>query len=314
MLLCQFHAKISTFLVKKCSVRLLALMLTLKCLAENDVKNWHQYIKKTSWRHPRDESRLTPRVRRHFLAPVSVTEIPVEYARIWKSLMALKCTTVTDQHHQACHEKPNSSTEWQKFSIHTKQPLLILLIGPGHVSAICKQQRCRSACASAQSDQHLCCSLLRYYDMYTCYIQSFNILASFCSWAGWFECYLVENPRRHIFVWCGSIVFIAYPSLDNYTNHYWINFHRNTALSSFNVTFEWLYDFLSNKMYFTIWDIVYMSWKLEHDWLTKSVDFIPSFPFTLLFKSHKFNAWPYMTELQIMGTGIPYIYYKLSGF
>ena len=25
---------------------------------------------------------------------------------------------------------------------------------------ICEQQRCRSACASAQSDQHLCCSLL----------------------------------------------------------------------------------------------------------------------------------------------------------
>ena len=28
------------------------------------------------------------------------------------------------------------------------------------VLAICEQQRCRSACASAQSDQHLCCSLL----------------------------------------------------------------------------------------------------------------------------------------------------------
>ena len=27
--------------------------------------------------------------------------------------------------------------------------------------ATCEQQRCRSACASAQSDQHLCCSLLR---------------------------------------------------------------------------------------------------------------------------------------------------------
>ena len=27
------------------------------------------------------------------------------------------------------------------------------------VYAICEQQRCRSACASAQSDQHLCCSL-----------------------------------------------------------------------------------------------------------------------------------------------------------
>ena len=31
------------------------------------------------------------------------------------------------------------------------------------VLAICEQQRCRSACASAQSDQHLCCSLLRSY-------------------------------------------------------------------------------------------------------------------------------------------------------
>ena len=41
--------------------------------------------------------------------------------------------------------------------------------------------------------------------MYTCYIQSCKILASFCSWAGWFESYLVENPHRHIFVWCGSV-------------------------------------------------------------------------------------------------------------
>ena len=47
--------------------------------------------------------------------------------------------------------------------------------------AICEQQRYRSACASAQSDQHHCCSLLRLYDMYTCSIQSFKILASFCS-------------------------------------------------------------------------------------------------------------------------------------
>ena len=29
------------------------------------------------------------------------------------------------------------------------------------VLAICEKQRCRSDCASAQSDQHLCCSLLR---------------------------------------------------------------------------------------------------------------------------------------------------------
>ena len=79
---------------------------------------------------------------------------------------------------------------------------------PGHAKkmayAICEQQRCRSACASAQSDQHLCGSLLRLYDMYTYSIQTSKILASFCSWAGCFESYLVENLRRHIFAWCGS--------------------------------------------------------------------------------------------------------------
>ena len=32
------------------------------------------------------------------------------------------------------------------------------------VYVICEQQRLRSACVSAQSDQRLCCSLLRLYD------------------------------------------------------------------------------------------------------------------------------------------------------
>ena len=27
------------------------------------------------------------------------------------------------------------------------------------------------------------------------YIQNFKLLASFCSWADWFESYLVENPE-----------------------------------------------------------------------------------------------------------------------
>ena len=39
------------------------------------------------------------------------------------------------------------------------------------VYAICEQQRCRSACTSAQSDQRL------------------------CGRAGWFESYLVENSE-----------------------------------------------------------------------------------------------------------------------
>ena len=38
--------------------------------------------------------------------------------------------------------------------------------------------RTRSADQPAQSNQHLCHSLLRQYDMYTCYSQSFQILAS----------------------------------------------------------------------------------------------------------------------------------------
>ena len=37
-----------------------------------------------------------------------------------------------------------------------------------------------------------------------CYIQNVKILASFCGWAGWLESDLVDNPRRHIFAWCGS--------------------------------------------------------------------------------------------------------------
>ena len=31
-----------------------------------------------------------------------------------------------------------------------------------------------------------------------------KILACFCSWAGWFESYQVENPLRHVFPCCGS--------------------------------------------------------------------------------------------------------------
>ena len=44
---------------------------------------------------------------------------------------------------------------------------------------------------------------------YTCYIQSFKTLASFCIWAAWFESYLVANLWRHIFPWCGSILTVT---------------------------------------------------------------------------------------------------------
>ena len=78
---------------------------------------------------------------------------------------------------------------------------------------ISEQQRRRSACASAQSDQHLCFAakivwdvFLLYPDISLLYLESFKILASLCSWVGWFESYLVKNHRRHILEWCGSCV------------------------------------------------------------------------------------------------------------
>ena len=63
------------------------------------------------------------------------------------------------------------------------------------VLAICEQQRCSSNCAGAQSDQHICCSLLRLYNIYTCQIQIFKTLACLCCSAGWFESYLVGNTE-----------------------------------------------------------------------------------------------------------------------
>ena len=59
------------------------------------------------------------------------------------------------------------------------------------VFAICEQQRCRSA----HSDQRLCCSLPRKYNISSFYIRNFKPLASFCGCVGRFESYLVENPK-----------------------------------------------------------------------------------------------------------------------
>ena len=70
--------------------------------------------------------------------------------------------------------------------------------------AICEQQRRRSACASAQSDQCLCCSLPRQNDTSSLYIRNFKILAGLCSWADQFASCLVGDSRRHIFSWHGS--------------------------------------------------------------------------------------------------------------
>ena len=63
------------------------------------------------------------------------------------------------------------------------------------VNGICEQQRCRSACASAQSDQRLCCSLPWWYNRSSFYIRNFKPLLSSWSWAGRFESSLLATPK-----------------------------------------------------------------------------------------------------------------------
>ena len=68
-----------------------------------------------------------------------------------------------------------------RFSDYTSSFLYISLLMRKPVYAICDQQRCRSACAFAQSDQHLCCSLPKKYNISSFYICNFMTLASFFS-------------------------------------------------------------------------------------------------------------------------------------
>ena len=64
---------------------------------------------------------------------------------------------------------------------------------------------------SAQSDQHLCCSLRRYYNTSSVYIWTVKPLPSVCGCAGWFESYLVAKPRRQAFSWHGSYTVPLFP-------------------------------------------------------------------------------------------------------
>ena len=85
--------------------------------------------------------------------------------------------------------------------------------------AIYEKQRRRSACASVQSDLHLCFHCL---DCIISLAATFAIswlLSCFCSWAARFESYLVENPED-IFLWRGSKVKVI--------NSAWVLVYRCT--------------------------------------------------------------------------------------
>ena len=68
---------------------------------------------------------------------------------------------------------------------------------PGHekMCLMCEQQRHRSACVSGQSDQRLCCSLLRTYNISRVYSRNFKTLG---------------NTQRHVLSCRGSYVAGTY--------------------------------------------------------------------------------------------------------
>ena len=69
-----------------------------------------------------------------------------------------------------------------------------------NLSSVCEQQRRRPDCASAQSDQRRCYSLIwKFHNIWTCYKRNVNFLVSLCSWGGWFGYDVVANPEDRFF-------------------------------------------------------------------------------------------------------------------
>ena len=133
--------------------------------------------------------------------------------------------------------------------------------------AIGEHQRRRSACASAQSDQRLCCSLHRSYNSSNFYIQYFKPLPSFCGCAGRFESTLFANPedrfscdeaplslslRRIIPV---STVICDYLKTCNYP--FWILNFNMIGLQSILMNKPRQYDWIDFIIY-----IYYVSWNI----------------------------------------------------
>ena len=125
---------------------------------------------------------------------LALWESMIEARRLYTaSLMAEHCLNIPILGGIVWYAKTNNK---HFFTILTKQTFLNSSHGMRKpVNAICKQQRRRSTCASAQSDQRLCCSLPRYYNTSCFYIQNFKPLSSFCGCTCRFLSYLVANPE-----------------------------------------------------------------------------------------------------------------------
>ena len=129
------------------------------------------------------------------------TQISLGIRPVW-SVSSL-CTQWVAKNPSFLHaESEDSDQNGQTFKL--QNPMYMSHVMRKTVYALCKHQSCRSACASEQSDQHLCCLLPRQYIISSFHIRNFKPLASFYNWAGWFEPYLVANPEDKVFSWHGS--------------------------------------------------------------------------------------------------------------
>ena len=119
----------------------------------------------------------------------------------------------------------------QSFEVNLTTPECCRWAGPWeNVSyVICEQQRRRSDCASAQSDQRLCfCCLDSIISLDS--IAEISRLASLCSCAGRFVSGLVGNSWRHIFSWRGSDFFmLVYLNL-SHPYYTWATTRQNLSL------------------------------------------------------------------------------------
>ena len=74
--------------------------------------------------------------------------------------------------------------------------------------------------------------------MNTCYIQSFKTLVSLYSWAGRFESYLVENPRRQVFAWRGSLMISTTIGKITFSYDAWTPYESEGPLTSTALMFS----------------------------------------------------------------------------
>ena len=94
----------------------------------------------------------------------------------------------------------------QSFCIHELwcHMALVLLIWASTQESlslrVCRHLRHIPACASTQSDQRLCYSLIGKYHILTCYECNFNFLASLCSWRDWFLSFALSETSKTDFV------------------------------------------------------------------------------------------------------------------